>query len=144
MIRPVMLVVGMALVAAACGSSYEAENRSIVSELPELDAVVLLEEDHHNYCGKDTCVFGDDRSSALLTYSVDTGHYPKRTLVDAYLMGLADWEATVEEGCGNADPSFCDERLSTLFEKGDAQIGVNLDNWPAGQFEIYVNARGGG
>ncbi|MFT5203879.1 MAG: hypothetical protein ACI9C1_003282 [Candidatus Aldehydirespiratoraceae bacterium] len=97
---------GLALLAVGCGRGYEDENRSIVSELPALEKVVLLDEDHYGFCSGDSCPFGNDGSGALLMYSVDTDGYSQASLADAYRVGLSGWDATIEEGCANADPSI--------------------------------------
>ena len=141
--RSCIAVFGLVIVAAGCGRGYESENRGIVAELPSLDEVVLIEEDHHGFCSGDTCLFGTDRSGALLIYSVDTDLYTQEALVEAYRQGLPDWVPSIEEGCANADPSFCDEVIFASFTRGDARIGLSLDNWSGGQFELHVNARGG-
>lgn len=141
--RSRLAVFGLVIVAAGCGRGYETENRGIVAELPSPDEVVLIEEDHYGYCSGDECLFGNDRSGALLIYSVDTGLYTQEALVEAYREGLPDWAASIEEGCANADPSFCDEIVFASFTRGDARIDLNLDNWSVGQFELHVNARDG-
>ena len=137
------LSVALALVAVGCGRGYEGENRSIVSELPAFEGVVLLDEDHYGYCSGDTCPFGNDRSGALLMYSVDTDRFSQETLVEAFRQGLSGWDATIEEGCANADPSFCDEIVFASFMRGDERIDLNLYNWSVGRFELHVDARGG-
>lgn len=68
--------------------------------------------------------------------------YTQDSLVEAYQNGLPGWEASVEDGCANADPSFCDEIVFASFVRGDERIGLNLDNWSVGRFEIGVDARG--
>lgn len=138
-IAVIMVVVGLL---PACGRGYEAANRAIVAELPELDHVQLLEEEHYGFCSGDSCAFGNDRSGALLVYSVDTSRYTQGSLVDAYRSSLDGWEATIEETCADADPSVCDETVLASFTSGDARIDLNLDNWPAERFELHVDAKG--
>lgn len=137
----VVVMAAAAVVLAGCGRGYEGANRSIVAELPELDAVQLLDEDHYGFCSSDTCTFGNDRSGARLTYSVDTEQYTPRSLIDAYSSMLTDWAPTVEQTCSNADPSISDEACLASFTKGDARIDLNLDNWSVGTFELHVDAR---
>ena len=140
MVRTVAIT-AVLLVAAACGG-YEAANRAIVADLPRLDGVDLIDEAYDGYCSGDSCAFGNDRSNAVLTYRVDTDAYSQDSLVEAYRSALTGWEATVEETCANADPSFCDEIVLAFFDRGDARISLNLDNWSGGRFELGVDAKG--
>lgn len=132
----------IALLVAGCGRGYEGDNRAIVSQLPTLDGVSLIEENHYGYCSGDSCLFGNDRSGALLTYSVDTNLYTQETLVEAYSGALSAWNPSVEEGCANADPSYCDEIVFAHFLRGEGRIDLNLDNWTVGRFELHVDAKG--
>ena len=86
--RRLTLIWLVLLVMSGCGRGYEGENRAIVGELPVLDEAVLLGDDHHGYCSGDTCLFGNDRSSALLMYSVDRDRYTQDSSVEAYRQGL--------------------------------------------------------
>lgn len=140
--RLVLLCLGLGLLGLSCGGGYADQNRSLVAELPELDGVELLEEDYYGYCTKDTCVFGNDGNGALLTYSVDVDLYTQQELVDAYAAELKDWDLFSKAGCLNAEPSFCEEIVSGNFTRGDHEISLNLDNWPAGRLEIHVDAHG--
>lgn len=126
----------------SCGRGYEESNQSIVGELPVLDGVVLIEEQHYGFCSGDTCLFGNDRSGALLVYSVDTEMYSQKALVEAYRSGLIDWEASIDRTCLNANPSLCEEVILASFTKGDARIDLNLDNWSVATFELHVDAKG--
>lgn len=139
---PITVVVVLALAGSSCTHGYENENRSIVAELPILEHVELVTEEHYGYCSGDTCLLGTDRSGALLTYSVDSAEYTQETLVDAYRVELSGWESSIEAGCANADPSFCDEILIASFTRGQERISFNLDNWPNERFDIHVDARG--
>lgn len=141
--RILVTIVGVVLGVAACSRGYEGENRAIVAELPTLDGVVLVEENHYGYCSRDTCPSGNDRNGALLTYTVDTDRYTQDGLVEGYREALADWELSIEEGCANADPSFCHEIVFASFVRGEERIDLNLDNWPGGRFELHIDARGG-
>lgn len=136
-------VVALALGAAAlAGCGYEGANRAIVAELPALDGVELLEDRYYDFCSGDACQVFDDRSGALLTYSVDTERFTQASLVEAYGSALPDWELHAEETCNNADPSFCDEIVLAWLVRGDARIDLNLDNWDGGRFELHVDAEG--
>ena len=138
-----LLSVALVLMAAGCGGGYEDENRSIISELPAFDGVDLQDEDHYGYCTGDSCPFGNDRNGALLIYSVDVDNYTQDILVEAYREALSGWDATIDEVCANADPSFCDEIVVASFVRDDQRIALNLDNWSVGRFELHVDARGG-
>lgn len=141
--RRIIILAVLAAVIASCGVGYESENRTIVAELPVLDQVGLIEEDHYGYCSQDSCRFGNDRSGALLLYSVDTDQFTQRGLVDAYRTSLPNWDPSIQESCANAEPSFCDEVLLASFSRGAARIDLNLDNWSVGRFELHVDAQGG-
>lgn len=128
---------------AGCGRGYQDDNRAIVADLPEIDGTKLVGEDYYDSCSGDTCLFGNDRSGARLTYSVDIERFTQQSLVDGYVGALDGWSSTIDEGCLNADPSFCEEIVFASFANGDARIDLNLDNWVAGTFDLHVDARGG-
>lgn len=105
----------------------------------------LIDEDHYGYCSRDGCLLENDRSGALLSYSVDTTAFDQQTLVDAYEAQLSGWELSTFEGsCGAGEELvLCDQIVSAVFARGDEEISLNLDNWSVGRFEIHVDARGG-
>jgi hypothetical protein len=126
-----------------CGRGYEDANRSIIAELPNLEGVELVTEHHSGYCSTDTCLLGSDRSSALLTFTVDTDLYTPETLIAAYHDQLPDWEqVSADQGC-IMDTSACDDLVSVTFARDQERININLDNWPVGQFDIGADAQGG-
>lgn len=135
------LVFVLILLLAACGRGYEDENRSIVADLPPIDGVVLIEEDHYGYCSNDSCPLGNDRSGALLTYTVDTDRYSQDSLIETYRHALPGWGLSVEEFYEDDDPSAGERIVSARFVSGDQEIALNLDNWATGRFELHVDAR---
>ena len=143
--RTVCLLAVLPVLAGGCGRGYEDQNRSLVGEVPVLDGVVMVEENHYGYCSRDSCLLGNDRSGALLSYSVDTTAFDQQTLIDAYEAELTGWELSTFEGrCGaDEDPVLCDQIVSAVFVRGDEEIALNLDNWSAGRFEINIDARAG-
>lgn len=141
--RRIVIIAVLAALFVSCGGGYENANRTIVAELPDLEHVGLIDEDHYGYCSQDSCFLGNDRSGALMLYSVDTDQVTQQALVEAYRTSLVDWDPSIEESCANADPSFCDEILLASFSRGNARIDLNLDNWAGGRFELHVDAEGG-
>ncbi|MDW3212733.1 MAG: hypothetical protein R8G01_01965 [Ilumatobacteraceae bacterium] len=130
------------LVLVGCAGGYEDENRAILDELPNLDGVDVISEEHGSYCSGDTCLFGDDRSSARIVASVDTDLYTPDSLIEAYHDQLSGWsEATIDRGCLD-DSSPCDDILAAMFTRDRERISLGLDNWSVAQIEIGVDARG--
>lgn len=129
------------LVLVGCGGGYEDENRAIIAELPNLEGVDVISEEHGSYCSDDSCPFGDDRSSARVVASVDTDRYTPDSLIEAYHDQLSGWsEATIDRGC-LGDSSSCDDILAATFTRDRGWITLGLDNWSVGQIEIGVDAR---
>lgn len=143
--RHLVTLTALCVFVVGCSRGYEGENRSLAEELPTLDGVVMLEEDHYDYCSRDSCPFGDDRSGVLLSYTVEATMFDQRSLVEAYHDELAGWDLSMIEGpCGaDEDPVLCDQIISATFTRGDEQISLNLDNWAVGWFDIHVDARSG-
>ncbi len=141
----VALLTTLSVFGVGCSRGYEGENRSLAKELPVLDGVVVVEENHYSYCSQDSCLFGNDQSGALLSYSVETTAFDQEALVEAYHDELTGWDLSTFVGpCGDdKDPVLCDEIISAIFTRGDETISLNLDNWTVGRFEIHVDARGG-
>lgn len=139
------LLIALCVFVVGCSRGYEGENRSLAEELPVLDGVAMVEEDYYGYCSQDSCLFGDDRNGALLSYTVETTAFDQEALVEAYHDELTGWDLSTFEGpCGaDEDPVLCDRIISATFTRGDEQISLNLDNWAVGRFEIHVDARGG-
>ena len=138
----VLLAVAALSVVGGCGGGYEDDNRSIVDELPTLQHATRVSVQHRGYCGSHACLFGNDRSDAVVVYEVDTSEVTQRDLADEFVDALPSWSATVEEICSNADPSFCDSALAIRLVRGDALITVGFDNWEVGLVEFGVDARG--
>lgn len=142
-----LAVLGLVVVVSGCGRGYDGDNRAIVDLLPSLPHVELTDSESYGYCSKDSCLFGNDRSAARLVYSIDTTEYTPETLIDAYGTALADWMSSVDMigGCGrDDDPSLCNQVVSASFSRDDAVIGLLLDNWPVGMFELSVDAHHAG
>lgn len=130
------------LTVTACGRGHEGENRSIVTELPLLDGTRLVDEEYLGYCSADSCPFGNDRSSALLTYSIDTDRWTQFDLAAAYQDRLTEWSVDLEDACQDAEPTRCDETAVVTFVRDRALVTLAFDNWPDQQFEISVDSRG--
>lgn len=138
------ITLGLALFCCGCGRGYESENRAIVSELPAFDGVGLLSEEYEDFCSSDSCPLGDDRSSAVLAYSVDTSRWTQLELADAYEDALPRWESTVEQRCIDEGASRCETIVVAWFERGAEHVGLSFENWSVGSFEVHVDARGAG
>ena len=139
--RVVPVALAIVLV-TACGRGYEGENRSIVSELPQLAGTELVAEDYIGSCSTESCPFGNDLSRAVLTYTVDTTAWTQLDLAEAYEGQLDDWDAAIERGCLSAQSEDCDEMVVVSFERDRAVLTLDLDRWHDGRFEVSVDSRG--
>ena len=138
--RPVVAAISLSLALTACGRGYVTENMRIAGELPDIAGVKLVDKSFRSYCGQDTCVWGNERSSAGFEFSVDTSTMSQQQVIDAYVAALDGWTPMIDR-CANADPSFCDGLMSVIFTRGNANISLSFLNWRNGRFAVGVDAR---
>jgi hypothetical protein len=142
-VRFLILAVVVSLALLGCGRGYDVQNRQIVEELPDVAGLTLEKTSFRGYCSKDTCTFGNDRSSATLAYRVDASALTQQQVIDAYVAALRSWRPSISERCANADPSFCDKITYVSFARGDAVVSLDFLNWRVGRFGVGVDAHAG-
>ncbi len=130
------------LLLVSCGVDKADAHDEIIEQLPIIEDTTLISIERSTSCSKDTCLWGDDQMTSVLTFSADGP--TEREVIAFYVADLVDPADVQICDFLDDDPDRCvfevDHRASASFVLDGWRLYVDTLDWSQGHYTVSVSA----